>query len=131
SEAGNLSPKIATVSLRALPLKIEGDTLRVSPWYLVFGSDPDITVKTYDLTKHPNPFCPSPHIRMINLVPDTLVVTILEDEVVPTARLYCDYIERGAFEVRIDMHASFPPGRYRQVEISVGEETKRERTMCN
>ena len=120
---GAADSKIGDVTLKQYPLSIRGDSIIVHRWQHVFGVDPDIKVSEYP-KNYPNPFSPTTSIQIINLVPDTLTVTIPENETIPASTLYHGFIDRGIIDIRIKLDDRYPSRRY-FVDLSVGKERKR------
>jgi len=95
----------------------------MSPKLLIFGDDPRFRIKPWD-PNYPNPFCPRTSIDFINLVPDTLVIAIRRDDVIPNTQLYRGYIDRGRFSIRINLKDGLPAGPY-LIDLSVGDKNER------
>ncbi len=141
-------PGIGTVSVYTDSLNIRGDSIVVPPWCHVFGDDPNIRISQWTLgpsvssepsstidyielfgSNYPNPFCvPQTSVYFVNLVPDTIVVTILRDDVIPETTIYHGHIERGSFQIRIEFDKNLPPGAY-LVVLSVGDEVRETRIL--
>ena len=103
------------------PLHIRGDSVIVQRWQLAFGSDPSI--RLCDFPKNaPNPFSHRSGLELINLTPDTLVISTVGDNENSGFELYRGYLDKGYFVIRLftegDLVGWFP------VSVSVGGETR-------
>lgn len=117
------NPDVGTIMIERHPLSVKGDSIIMSPGLLLFGDDPEIRVILWN-SNYPNPFCPRSSIDFINLVPDTLVLAISREDVIPDTQMYRGLIDNGRFMVRINLNENLPAGPY-MIELSVGNKKER------
>jgi hypothetical protein len=115
------------VSVEHHPLRVEDGYLDLPPWYHVFGEDPSIEVYQWQHGERPNPFCLSPAtIHLVNFVPGTLVIELIDEEGLTLERVYEGYIERGNFRIRVEFDEFVPSGFY-YFSLVVGDDRQEEK----